>query len=68
MRRVLRRRELVTDDVCYPGEASGPQARSVQPAPEFLAALSAGRPLPPVPRSWSAPRTRLNRWQRIWRG
>jgi len=43
MRRVLRRRELVTDDVCYPGEAAGPQARAVQPAAEFLAALSAGQ-------------------------
>jgi len=42
MRRVLRRRELVTDDVCYPGELAGPQARVVQPAAQFLAALSAG--------------------------
>ncbi len=42
MRPVLRRRELVTDDVCYPGEVAGPQARVVQPVAEFLAALSTG--------------------------
>jgi uncharacterized protein (DUF934 family) len=41
MRRVIRRRELVTDDVCYPGEQAGPQTRPVQPAAEFLAALTA---------------------------
>jgi uncharacterized protein (DUF934 family) len=44
MRRVIHRRELVTDDVCYPGDAAGPQARAVQPVAEFLAALSAGQP------------------------
>lgn len=43
MRRVIRRRELVSDDVCYPGEAAGPQTRPVQPATEFIAALSAGQ-------------------------
>ncbi len=43
MRRVLRRRELVADDVCYPGELAGPQARSVQPAAEFLAAPNAAQ-------------------------
>jgi len=40
---VIRRRELVADDVCYPGEVAGPQARAVQPAGEFLVALSAGQ-------------------------
>jgi uncharacterized protein (DUF934 family) len=40
MRRVIRRRELVADDVHYPGEPAGAQTREVQPAAQFTAALS----------------------------
>jgi uncharacterized protein (DUF934 family) len=43
MRRIIRRRELVTDDARYAGEEAGSQTRPVQPAAEFIAALAAGQ-------------------------
>jgi uncharacterized protein (DUF934 family) len=45
MRRIIRRRELVADDVRYPGQEGGAEARLVQPAAEFIAALAAGQPI-----------------------
>ena len=42
MRRIIRRRELVADDVRYAGEPADAGTRAVQPAGEFIAALSAG--------------------------
>ena len=45
MRRIIHRRELVADDVRYPGEESGPGTRTVVPAGEFMAALGAGEPV-----------------------
>jgi len=47
MRQIIRRRELVTDDVRYAGEEAAPAARLVQPAAEFIAARSAGEALAP---------------------
>jgi uncharacterized protein (DUF934 family) len=46
MRRIIRRRELVTDDARYAGDAPGPETRPVQPLAEFIAALSAGQSAP----------------------
>jgi uncharacterized protein (DUF934 family) len=43
MRRIICRRELVTDDARYAGDPPGPNTRLVQPLAEFIAALSAGR-------------------------
>jgi uncharacterized protein (DUF934 family) len=43
MRRIIRRRELVTDDARYAGEDGHPETRLVQPAAEYLAALAAGQ-------------------------
>jgi uncharacterized protein (DUF934 family) len=42
MRRIIRRRELVADDARYAGEPAVAGTRAVQPASEFIAALSAG--------------------------
>lgn len=42
MRRIIRRRELVSDDARYAGEPAGQETRLVQPAVEFLAARTAG--------------------------
>jgi uncharacterized protein (DUF934 family) len=43
MRRIIRRRELVTDDARYAGDPPGADTRLVQPLAEFIAALSAGQ-------------------------
>jgi uncharacterized protein (DUF934 family) len=43
MRRIIRRRELVADDAHYAGEQAGPDTRAVQPAAQFIAALSSGQ-------------------------
>lgn len=42
MRRIIRRRELHSDDARYPGEEGGAQTLPVLPAAEFLAAHAAG--------------------------
>jgi uncharacterized protein (DUF934 family) len=42
MRRIIRRRELVADDVRYAGEPLDAGTRAVQPLAEFIAAVSAG--------------------------
>lgn len=46
MRRIIRRRELVTDDARYGGEPAAPGTRQVQPVGEFIAALGAGQAIP----------------------
>jgi uncharacterized protein (DUF934 family) len=43
MRQIIRRRELVADDVCYPDEVSVHGARAVITAAQFLAAASTGQ-------------------------
>ena len=43
MRRIIRRRELVTDDACYPGAPPGTGTRAVQPLAQFIGALTAGQ-------------------------
>ena len=43
MRRIICRRELITDDVRYPGETPGPDTRAVQPLAQFIGALTAGQ-------------------------
>lgn len=40
MRRIIRWRELVTDDARYAGEEAGLETRPVQPAADFIAALA----------------------------
>jgi uncharacterized protein (DUF934 family) len=42
MRRIIRRREITADDVCYAGEPVIAGGRAAQPAGDFIAALSAG--------------------------
>jgi uncharacterized protein (DUF934 family) len=43
MRRIICRRELVTDDARYAGEPPGPDTREVQPLAQFIAVLGAGQ-------------------------
>jgi uncharacterized protein (DUF934 family) len=43
MRRIIQRRELADDDARYAGEAAAPNTRVVQPAAQFIAALSSGQ-------------------------
>ena len=45
MRRIIRRRELVADDARYAGEDAGQGTRAVQPAAQFIAALSVPQPI-----------------------
>ncbi len=47
MKQIIRRRELILGDARYPGEDGGPDTRLVQPAAEFLAALTAGQTAAP---------------------
>jgi uncharacterized protein (DUF934 family) len=42
MRQIIRRREVVPDDVHYPGEPGAPATRAVIPVAEYLSARSAG--------------------------
>jgi uncharacterized protein (DUF934 family) len=44
MRHIIHRRELVADDARYAGEEAGPGTRAVQPAAQFIAALTTGQP------------------------
>jgi uncharacterized protein (DUF934 family) len=44
MRQIIRRRELATDDVHYPGEEATRGTRAVQPLAEFLSDVAAGKP------------------------
>jgi uncharacterized protein (DUF934 family) len=43
MRQIIRRRELVPDDVYYPGERSSHGTRPVVPVAEFITAVSSGQ-------------------------
>jgi uncharacterized protein (DUF934 family) len=45
MRQIIRRRELVADDVHYPGETGDAGTRAVIPLAEFLGAVSTGQPV-----------------------
>ena len=45
MRAIIRRRELVGDDVYYPGELGEPGTRAVVPLAEFLAAVCSDQPV-----------------------
>lgn len=45
MRQIIRRRELVSDDVHYPGEQAEQGTRLVVPVAEFITAVSSGQPV-----------------------
>ena len=45
MRQIIRRRELVPEDVHYPGEPGGHGTRAVAPLAEFITAVNSGQPV-----------------------